>query len=214
MDGSPVTATEGNKLTRREREKLQHREQMLRAAMELFAENGYHNVSMHEIAQRAEFAIGTLYSFFNNKEDLYKALMMSVSERFQAALVTAIERGDGELEKIDNFLRAKGEVFMENAQMVRLYFAEARGASFNIKSGLDTEIRETYEKFLGRLAEVFRSGIEKGLFADFDPDDLAICLDGLANAVLLMWLRDPEGNPYQEKMKSIKQIFLGQVLIG
>jgi len=52
------------KLPRREREKLRHRRQMLAAALDLFSEKGYHNVSMHEISKRAEFAIGTLYKFF------------------------------------------------------------------------------------------------------------------------------------------------------
>ena len=54
------------KLSRREREKLRHRKEMLDAALKLFSEKGFHNVSMHEIAQKAEFAIGTLYKFFKN----------------------------------------------------------------------------------------------------------------------------------------------------
>ncbi len=47
-------------LPRREREKLRLREDLLAAALELFSESGYHNVSMREIAQRAEFAVGTV----------------------------------------------------------------------------------------------------------------------------------------------------------
>ena len=39
-------------LPRRERQKLRQREELLVAALELFSEKGYHNVSMHEIAQR------------------------------------------------------------------------------------------------------------------------------------------------------------------
>ncbi len=62
-------------LPRRERERLRQREELLTAALDLFSEKGYHNVSMHEIAQRAEFAVGTVYKFFRNKEDLYKALI-------------------------------------------------------------------------------------------------------------------------------------------
>ncbi len=51
-------------LSRREKEKLRQRRQMLDAALELFSEKGYHSVSMHQIAERSEFAIGTLYKFF------------------------------------------------------------------------------------------------------------------------------------------------------
>jgi len=42
---------QGEKLSRREREKLRQRQEILDAALELFSEKGYHNVSMHEIAR-------------------------------------------------------------------------------------------------------------------------------------------------------------------
>ena len=63
------------KLGRRERQQILQRQEILAAAAELFSENGYHNVSMDEIARRAEFGKGTLYKFFPNKEELFTALM-------------------------------------------------------------------------------------------------------------------------------------------
>ena len=59
-----MQAVQNDKLPRREREKLRQRQEMLAAALDLFSEKGYHNVSMHEVAGKAEFAIGTLYKFF------------------------------------------------------------------------------------------------------------------------------------------------------
>ena len=55
-------------LSRKERERLIRRQEILDAGLALFSEKGFHNVSMNEIAQKAEFAIGTLYKFFENKE--------------------------------------------------------------------------------------------------------------------------------------------------
>ncbi len=51
-------------------------------ALKLFSEKGFHNVSMHEIAEKSEFAVGTLYKFFSNKEELYKALILEKAEKF------------------------------------------------------------------------------------------------------------------------------------
>ena len=138
---------EDKKLPRREREKLGQRQEMLAAALELFSEKGYHNVSMHEIAEKAEFAIGTLYKFFKNKEDLYKALILEQADRVHEALTKAIEEPEDEIEKLRNYVRAKGEIFRANVSMIRLYFAETRGASFNVMAGLDSEIRKRH----GRL---------------------------------------------------------------
>lgn len=201
-------------LPRRERERLRHRKEILEAALELFSEKGFHNVSMHEIARKAEFAIGTMYKFFENKEDLYKALVLEQADKFHRALTEAIEGSRDEIEKIRNYIRAKGEVFTANVQMIRLYFAETRGASFNVRAGLDSEIREQYGKFLEMLASVFESGIRKKRFKDiFNPLYLAVAIDSLTNAFLFLWLEDPEKHPYSLNVEKILQIFFGSLVV-
>ncbi|HDZ91594.1 MAG TPA: TetR/AcrR family transcriptional regulator, partial [Deltaproteobacteria bacterium] len=111
---------EEKRLSRKEREFLRHRQEILETALRLFSEKGFHNVSMQEIAQKAEFAVGTMYKFFENKEDLYKALVLEQSEKFHRALTEAIERPRDEIEKLRNYVRAKGEVFRANVRMIRL----------------------------------------------------------------------------------------------
>ena len=190
---------EQKKMSRKEREFLRHRQEMLEAALELFSGKGFHNVSMQEIAQKAEFAIGTLYKFFENKENLYKALVLEQTEKFHNGLVQAIEESDDEIEKLRNYVRAKGEKFKENISMIRLYFAETRGASFNIMAGLDLDIRERYGHFLETLASVFASGMEKKRFKKIgDPYHLSVAIESLTNAFLFLWLEAPDRHPYPE----------------
>lgn len=206
---------EDGKLSRRERERLRHRKQILDIALGLFSKNGYYNVSMHEIAREAEFAIGTLYKFFKNKEDLYKALIMEQSEEFHEMMNEAIDISGNEIEKIRNYIEVKGEVFTKNASMIRLYFAETRGASFNIKAGLDVDIRKRYDDFLRKLTSVFESGIKKKLFKRLiDPYYLAVALDSLTNAFLFLWLEDPEQHPYSKNVDTIITIFFGNVSVA
>jgi len=131
-------------LSRREREKLWQRREMLTAAIKLFSEKGYHSVSMQEIAKKSEFAIGTLYKFFKNKEDLYKSIIMEQADIFHEALTEALEEEDDEIEKLRKYVQVKGAVFMDNVSVVRLYFAETRGASFNIKAGLEEPEQHPY----------------------------------------------------------------------
>ncbi|OQY07805.1 MAG: TetR family transcriptional regulator [Desulfobacteraceae bacterium 4572_123] len=201
------------KCSRREREKLRQRQDMLSAALELFSEKGYHNISMHEIAARAEFAVGTIYKFFKNKEDLYKALVLEQSDKFHDTLTQAIEAPDDEIEKLRNYVRAKGEVFRANASMIRLYFAETRGASFNIMAGLDSEIREQYDIFLQKLAMVFEEGIKNKRFKKIsDPYYLAIAIESITNAFLFLWLQAPERHPYPENPDVILDILFKELM--
>jgi AcrR family transcriptional regulator len=199
---------QGEKLSRREREKLRQRQEMLAAALELFSEKGYYNVSMCEIAKKSEFAVGTLYKFFQNKEDLYKSLILEQSDRFHETLMKAVEEADDEIEKLRNYVKAKSTVFTNNISFLRLYFAETRGASFNIRAGLDSELWERYGRFLHTLASVFESGMKRKRFQKIaEPYHLAVALDSLCNAFLFPWLESPERHPYPEDPDVILNIF-------
>lgn len=198
-------------LPRREREKLRQREEMLAAALALFSDKGYHNVSMQEIAEKAEFAVGTLYKFFRSKEDLYKALISEQADRFHAALIEALAAESGPAERLRGYVRAKGRIYMDNAACIRLYFAENRGASFNIKAGLDKEIRERCDLVLRRLETVFAEGMDSGVFRrTAEPHHLALALDSLCNAFLFHWLE--ERRPYPESPDIILNIFFKGLL--
>ena len=205
---------QGAILSRREREKLWQRREMLTAAIKLFSEKGYHSVSMQEIAMKSEFAIGTLYKFFQNKEDLYRSIIIEQADIFHEALTKALEEEDGEIEKLRKYVQVKGTVFMDNVSVVRLYFAETRGASFNIKAGLDKEIRENYERLLQELTLVFETGIQKKKFQKIaEPYQLAVSLDSLTNAFLHLWLESPKQHSYPDDPDVILDILCKGLVI-
>ncbi|MFZ2089024.1 MAG: TetR/AcrR family transcriptional regulator [Desulfobaccales bacterium] len=196
------------KLPRREREKLRQRQDILATALDLFSQKGYHNVSMHEIAAQAEFAIGTLYKFFPNKEELYKALVLEQCDGFEEAIAQAIEEPEDEVEKLRCFIRAKSARFQSHLPFVRLFLAESRGASFNLKAGLNEEMRIRYYNFLEKVAGIFAQGISNRRFKNIaDPYYLAAVLDSILDTSLLLWLDLPERFPFPENPDRILDFF-------
>ncbi len=203
--------TDEPKLSRRERERLNRRQWVLDAALDVFSEKGYEGASMQEIAQRAEFSVGTLYSLFESKEALYRALLIERALKAGRAFMAALESAEDEEERLRAFIRVKGEVFQDNLKALKLYFSETAGVSLNPTAGLVSDLRQLYERMIPRLAAIFRSGIEKGKFRDFDPTDLAIAFDGLTNIFLFYWAEYPEQFPYEEKAEVIARIFFDAV---
>ncbi|MCD6380682.1 TetR/AcrR family transcriptional regulator [bacterium] len=195
-------------LSRKEKEKLWRRHHMLSSALELFAEKGYHNISMRNIANKAEFAIGTLYKFFRNKEDLYKELVTEMVIDYHRILTEVLEREDDTLTVIRSYISAKSNFFADHIASLRIYFAETRGASFNIAVGLDKDILKLYNKLVERLAEVLRVGIKRKVLRRIDPYYMAISLEGLTNAFLFCWLENPERHSYEENIPMITELFL------
>lgn len=204
---------EEQNLPRREREKLRQRQEMLAAALDLFSQKGYHNVSMQEIAEKAEFAIGTLYKFFQNKEDLYKTLVLERCDDFEDACGRAMEQSDDEVAKLRHYVRFRGERFRDNLPFVRLFLAESRGISFSLRAGVDNEVRQRYYVILNRLASVFASGIANKRFKKIaNPYYLAVALDSAIDASLLLWIDAPERYPYPEDPDAILDIFFKGLL--
>ena len=57
-------------LSRKERDKLRNKEAILEAAVHLFAQKGFNETKLEDVAALAEFGKGTLYNYFENKNDL------------------------------------------------------------------------------------------------------------------------------------------------
>ncbi len=204
----------GAGLSRREKEKRRQRGDMLTAALELFSERGYHHVSMKAIAKRAEFALGTIYRFFSNKEDLYKAAMLEKVGEYHRTLTDVLSREQEVLAALNAYISAKGRMFAPNIEIFYLYFAETGGVSFNLRAGLHEEIDLLHDDLIERLASVMEKGVRAKVLRDLDPHDMAIALEGLTNAFLLSWLKDPKRHPYEDNISTISKLFLKGSLAG
>lgn len=203
---------EADGLPRRERKNLEQRKEILDAALRRFSEKGYHNVSMHEIAKEAEFGIGTLYKFFTNKEELYKALIMGVAEKWHHALMQVLVQEQNPLRAIKRYIALHRKLFMDNLAVMRLYYAETKGASFNIRAGLDQDLIRYYDDGIGRLASVFERGVKQHVFRALDPYHMALALEGTINAFLFQIMTDPARFRARGSLSTATDIFFRGVL--
>lgn len=82
-------------LPRRERERLARRQAMLDAARAVFAEKGYEQATLDEVAERAEFGKGTLYNYFDGgKEGILRALMEDLFDDVEGIVSTHVAAYD------------------------------------------------------------------------------------------------------------------------
>jgi AcrR family transcriptional regulator len=88
--GGQPPAEPGARLSRLQRKELT-RELLLDAAIDVFAERGYHGASLDDVADAAGFTKGAVYSNFTRKSDLFRALLERETRRRTAALRGAVE---------------------------------------------------------------------------------------------------------------------------
>lgn len=67
-------------MSRKEREKLLRKKEIINAALKLFSVKGYKATTLDEIAEVSEFGKGTIYNYFSSKEDIYREIISSTLE--------------------------------------------------------------------------------------------------------------------------------------
>lgn len=200
------------KLKRRDRENLRQRAEIFQAALKLFSEKGYHNVSMSQIAAEAEFGMGTLYKFFDNKESLYKALIMEHAVNCHERIIRTLRSDADPLTAVRNYIKVRHEIFFGNLPLMRLYFAETTGASFNLKSGLDKDILKLYDELVQELESTLERGVSGGVFRELDARSMALALEGSLKAMLWSLMDDPSPERESVNISVLSDIFFRGVL--
>ena len=166
---------------------------------------------MAGIAEQAEFAVGTLYRFFKDKEALYRALLLDTARDFERELFAALDAPGTELEKLERYVETKSRMILRHIPAARLYFAQTTGTFISPIMGFDRELRALYAKLLERLESVVRDGIRKKLLANVEPRALALGLEGISNAFLTALIERPDDYSAEKMAALTKRIFFGRL---
>ena len=116
--------------------RAQRREQLLAAAFELFARDGYANTSIEQICQTAYVGNKAFYDLFDSKEDCYLALLRQVSERIEERVAQAMqESADAdEEETVRRLLSAFAHTLVDDPRVAIVTFGEAAGISPRVEA--------------------------------------------------------------------------------
>ena len=133
-------------LTRKERERLAHRQDILEAAERVFARNGFHGATVEQIAQEAEFAVGTIYNFFRGKEELYEEVLAGLAEEFMGAFREQVVSQDDPVAAIGAIIELRLTMFEKHRGFARTFFESMMGGHVDVAMGLPERMRSLYEE--------------------------------------------------------------------
>lgn len=121
---------------RREREKKQRWNDIVEAAEKLFFDRGYDDVSMKDIANEVELSKATLYLYFNNKEELFFAVVLRGTKILNSMIIKEVEKATTGIDKVSAFRKAYHEFTSNYPDYIRVYKYFQSGR-FDIKKILD-----------------------------------------------------------------------------
>jgi AcrR family transcriptional regulator len=194
--------------SRRGREYLTRRAEILKAGEKLFAEKGFHGATMVDLAKMSEFSVGTLYNFFKTKEEVYYTLLIEKLVLFHSKLGTEINQHPPGLVQILALIEASVKFFQENQDFFRIFIQERSTVELSVGAAAGKELRKRYLVYIDLVAKVMTKAIKKGDIQKFNPVEIAYSLVGMLNSLCTYWALNPELKEFVSKVPFIYDLFL------
>jgi TetR/AcrR family transcriptional regulator, fatty acid metabolism regulator protein len=158
---------------------------ILDAALKTFVKRGYTETKVAEIASEAGVAEGTLYNYFQSKEDLLLALFDEKWGSIIEGIRKKISRLDDPNKKLKAIFSQVVIMFKKNRQLAELFMVDVKQSSIFLNNYTINRVVE----FLDIIEEVLVEGKQKGVYRrDLDTRVAKMIIFGAAQGILLSWV--------------------------
>jgi TetR/AcrR family fatty acid metabolism transcriptional regulator len=183
---------------KRKREKSR-REEIIKAASNLFSKKSYHDVTMEQIAMEVGVAKGTIYLYFESKENLYLGILEHTFETIESILEKEIAKEDPAPQKLKKMLRLIFQFYFQNLDVLRILTRD--------ETRLIREHYEFTEHWRHRRIKLYRKILEKGIkegsFRPANTELMALIIFGLVGSVMFFYPTDKSAGEIAEEVFSM-----------
>lgn len=188
----------------RDEQRARTRADLLEAAAEVFARNGYHGTSVDMVAEAAGYTKGAVYSNFSSKEDLFLALLEARIEDSLNSMRDVMESSAPE-DRPAAFGRRRGEISQWEPQWFLLE------AEFELYAARNPDVRdrvaERQRTTRAVIEDALRQHIEElGLKPAYPVDQLAKLIVAAGDGMSLMALNNPDTTDTGDLMRILLEV--------
>jgi AcrR family transcriptional regulator len=161
-------------LSRKERERIFRKKEIMDAAVKFFAEKGFGSTTLEEIAGTAEFGKGTLYNYFQGKEEIYQAIIDDVVENNEEIINQADANTKSSIEFIEKYTKGLFEYCLKNKYPVLLFIREIARLDKHYQDMNLQELMQKHSKIKGLFAKRIENGVKSKEIRKFDALKLVV----------------------------------------
>lgn len=189
----------------RERERNKH-EQIIQAAIKIFAKKGFYNAKVSEIAREANVADGTIYLYFKSKDDILISLFEERMDLLIRQMEEELSKVEDPLEKIRIFVSQHLLRLREDKHLAEVLQIELRQSSKFMRRYVPIKFLQ-YLDLIGRIVE---EGQAKGVIQqDIFPAIAKRAIFGALDEMSLYWVlaKKPKYN-LEQCIEQMSQMFI------
>jgi TetR/AcrR family transcriptional regulator, fatty acid metabolism regulator protein len=181
------------------------RDAILRAAIDVFADRGYFNAQVADVARAAGVAAGTVYLYFRSKEDL----LVSIFERTMRDTLTqgrdAVACLDDPAERLRRFARLHLGMLGRDRNLAIVFQIELRQSVKFMEHFSSTLLRD----YLGQIRAAIADGQEAGLFrADLNTTAAAKMFFGALDEMATNWILSSRRGSLESDADLVVDVFM------
>ena len=154
---------------RRARSKVNLREEILEVARGLFVKEGYNNVSIRKIADKIEYAPGTIYLYFKDKADIFRTICDETFAKLHRRLSAIAEDSAPPLEKLRRCGRAYIQFALDNQAQYMLIFMTRHDQAVS----QDPELKDVGRLCFEDVCRIVQQCIEQDLLHSNDVQEIS-----------------------------------------
>jgi AcrR family transcriptional regulator len=160
-------------------DKSRRRYEILSAAKKVFARNGFHTTTIGDIAKEAGLAYGSVYQYFNSKEDLFHALISVEGDALRTHVAMALnvthKRADESWDPFRTTVRATFEFFEGDEATTKLLLRDA----YVLGGAFETHLESIYEPFIDDIEKQMTGAQQRGKALGAPPRMVAYSIGAL-----------------------------------
>ncbi len=155
----------------------QKRERLLREAAALFADRGFAGADMAELATRAGVSKGSIYTYFDSKDELFLHVCRDGLGRSRQVVYGELDPGWDVYRQIEHIFRAGARFAREQSEYVVLYISVASPEMARFAEALTPEVESHTAE---HLKQAIRKGVEQGIVrAEVDAQTAAFVINSI-----------------------------------
>jgi len=168
------------------------RTQIRKAALRVFARKGYRNTVVEDVAREAGVSKGTIYTYFDRKEELLGAVFRGLMDEMEGRESAILRSDRAPLEKIRRLLHAFIDVLSSHEEDVARVMLDIWVVSVQDPERFGIDFADLYAQYRRLFRDLLWDAQAQG---DVPSDLSAVApavLIGAIEGMLLQWLLDPE----------------------
>lgn len=179
--------------------------QIIEAALTVIAENGYHASQVAKIANEAGVADGTIYLYFENKEDILVSVFKEKMGQFTSRIQKQIERQSNASDKLRTLIYTHFVQLSENYQLAIVAQLELRQSNKQLRLKINNVLKE----YLNIIDQIIQEGREEELFrSDFPLPLVRQMIFGTLDEIVTTWLMQERRYNLVELTDNVHQLIV------